>query len=94
MATVQAAGDVSNPSVTLVPGDEEAPLLLTMTLSREMLAVVLELGRESGQSLETVFEQAIALYRITLQAKASGKHLGLASSSDALEVDFTGFPAR
>ena len=94
MATLQATGGISNPSLTLVPDDEQAPLLLTMTLSREMMAVVLELGRDSGQSLETVFEQAIALYRITLQARASGKHLGLASSSDALEVDFTGLAAH
>ncbi len=70
------------------------PITITMTVTPEMLAVIEDMGRDSGQPLELVFEQAIALYRAALTAHRDGKHVGLARSSDALDVEFTGFPGE
>lgn len=69
--------------------EDEASREITMTVSPQMLAVIEQLGRDSGQPLELVFEQAIALYRAALRVASEGKHLGYATSADALEVEFT-----
>lgn len=71
----------------------EATLVeITMTATPNLVAFIEQLGRDSGQPMERVIEQALALYRVALTAHHEGKHIGLAASPDALDVEFTGFP--
>ena len=63
--------------------------VISMNATPQMLAVLQEIAQESGQPLDAVFTQAIALYRAALRVTAEGKHLGYAASASALEAEFT-----
>jgi len=76
MAIVQGAG-TSAPPITLI-------------VTPEMMETLEGIARDSNQPLKEVFTKAIALYRAALRASAEGKHVGYATSPDALEVEFTG----
>ena len=62
---------------------------ITFDATPEMMGVLHQLTHDSGQPLDVVMTQAIALYRAALQVAAEGKHLGYAASADALDVEFT-----
>jgi len=63
---------------------------ITLEVTPEMLATLQEISRDSRQPLDVIFTRAIALYRAALRATAEGKHVGFATSPDALEVEITG----
>ena len=62
---------------------------ITFDATPQMMGVLQQLTQDSGQPLDVVLTQAIALYRVALQVAAEGKHLGYATSADALDVEFT-----
>jgi hypothetical protein len=66
---------------------------ITLDVTPEMMATLQEIARDSKQPLEAVFTRAIALYQAALRATADGKHVGYATSPDALDVEFTGLVA-
>ena len=66
---------------------------ITLSVSPEMMAAIQQIARDSRQPLEEVFTRAIALYQASLKAAVEGKHVGYASSTDGLEVEFTGLIA-
>lgn len=63
---------------------------LTLNVTPEMMRGLEQLARDSKQPLESVFTRALALYREVIRVSDEGKHVGYATSSDALDVEFTG----
>ena len=71
-------------------GTHTPPPIITMEVTPQMLATLQQMSRDSGQPLDVVFTRAIGLYHAALKAAAEGRHVGYASSPDALEAEFTG----
>jgi hypothetical protein len=68
---------------------KSAPVI-TLKVTPEMMLTLEQIARDSKQPLEAVFTRAIGLYQAAVQATVEGKHVGYATSPDALEVEFTG----
>jgi hypothetical protein len=49
-----------------------------------------EFSIETGESYDQIFRKALALYRVAHQAKRKNKFIGIATSPDCLETEFTG----
>ena len=62
---------------------------ITFDATPQMMGMLEQLTRDSGQPLDVVLTQALALYRVALQVTSEGKHFGYATSADALDVEFT-----
>jgi hypothetical protein len=71
-------------------GTYTPPPLITLEVTPEMVATLREISRDAKQPLDVVFTRAIALYQAALRATAEGRHVGYATSPDALDVEFTG----
>ncbi len=84
MSILKGAGALANPPTVAGRG-----VVISMNATPQMMAVLEQMSQESGQPLDVVFTQAIALYRAALNVTAEGKHLGYTTSPDALEVEFT-----
>jgi hypothetical protein len=63
---------------------------ITLSVTPGLMAIIQQIARDSRLPLDEVFTRAIALYQTSLKANAEGKHVGYASSTDGLEVEFTG----
>jgi hypothetical protein len=63
---------------------------ITLYVTPEMMTTLQQIASDSKQPLEDVFTRAIALYQAALKSIAEGKHVGVAASPDALDVEFTG----
>ncbi len=72
-------------------GSYSPPPPITLQVTSEMMETLKQISRDSGQPLEIVFTRAIGLYQAALGAAVAGNHVGYAASSDALDVEFTGF---
>jgi hypothetical protein len=67
--------------------------LLVFEVSPEMDARLEELCKVTGLEMGELINRAVGLYKVAVEAAAQGKHVGIATSSDALEKEYTGFGA-
>ncbi len=67
-----------------------APREITFVLSSEMFTTLQQLAAASGQPIEGVFNGAIVLYKVSLDALREGKHVGVAERPESLETEFVG----
>jgi predicted transcriptional regulator len=63
---------------------------MTVTFSPEVFAALEQLAVDTEQELGVVLVQAIALYKVVVDSKRQGKHVGVADQEDKLDVEFVG----
>jgi len=64
---------------------------LEVSITTELEDALDELAVEEERAPEDIIGRAIALYGIRSKASRNGKHVGIASGSEALETEITGF---
>lgn len=75
------------PNATFAEGPDRGPVTFTITLSPEARELLTDLSRESGDSDEMVFRKALALLKVSSDARKEGKHVGFATDAGALETE-------
>jgi len=67
------------------------PVVRSLIMSRDAYELLAGLARETGQSEGDVFRLALGMYRVAVDAKNEGKHVGVANLAEALDQEFTDF---
>jgi hypothetical protein len=49
------------------------------------------LARETGRTEGDVLRMAIGMFKVAVDSKKEGKHVGVATLPEALEIEFVGF---
>jgi hypothetical protein len=63
---------------------------LNLLMSSELNALLEKIADESGSNKSEVIRQALALMKFAHEAKQKGKHLGMVSDPDKLDVEVVG----
>ena len=84
METTLEATASSGPAIT-------APVVRNLIMSRDAYELLAGLARETGQSEGDVFRLALGMFKVAVDAKKEGKHVGVANLSEGLDVEFTDF---
>jgi hypothetical protein len=68
-----------------------APIVRQLVMSRDAYELIAGLAQETRESEGDVLRLALGMYKIAVDARTEGKHVGIADLADALDVEFTGF---
>ncbi len=72
-------------------GDQNANVVKTLEMSPEADEFLSDLAQRSGLNEGNVLRLALGMFKVAIDAKQSGKHLGVAENSDVLETEIIGF---
>jgi len=68
-----------------------APVVKSLIMSPDANELLTSLARETRQSEGDVFRLALGMYKVAVDAKNEGKHVGIANLAEALDQEFTDF---
>lgn len=75
----------------LAGGTEATQIEKILTMTPEADEFLADLARKSGLKEGEVIRLALGLFATAIEAKEQGKHIGIAKSSDGLEIEIVGF---
>jgi hypothetical protein len=67
------------------------PIVRKLIMTRDAYELLASVARENGMSEGDVFRLALGMFKVAVDAKNEGKHVGIASSREGLDVEFTDF---
>lgn len=62
-----------------------------LTMTPEANEYLADLAQETGLSEGDVLRLALGMFRTAVDARGQGKHVGVASTPDVLDIEFVGF---
>jgi hypothetical protein len=68
-----------------------APVARKLIMTRDANELLASVAQETGLREGDVFRLALGMFKVAVDAKNEGKHVGVASLPEALDVEFTGF---
>jgi hypothetical protein len=88
MSTVHEAGASGGLSLT---GTAKPRVERSLVMSAEADDVLTDLARRTGRKEGEVLRLALAMFKTAVDAKEQGKHVGVAGSREALDLELVGF---
>jgi len=88
MGTAREATVSDNLSLT---GTATARVVRNLVMTRDANELLAGLAEETGVSEGDVLRLALGMFKVAVDAKKEGKHVGLARSPEALDLELTGF---
>ncbi len=74
-----------------VGGMAKARIVRNLVMSPKADEFLADLSEETGLSEGQVIRLALGIFKIAVDAKQQGKHVGVAETSEALEIELSGF---
>jgi hypothetical protein len=62
-----------------------------LIMTAEASQLLADLAHETGTTEGDVLRMAIGLFKLAVESKKEGKHLGIAASPEALDIEFTAY---
>jgi len=88
MGTIREAPPSSGISLT---GTATARVVRNLVMTRDANELIASLAQETGLSEGDVLRLAIGMFKVAVDATKEGKHVGVARSPEALDLELTGF---
>ena len=80
-------------SIAKAPEDSGDEVISELTMSPDAYEFLESLTHETGLSGGGVLRQALFLYKVAIDAKKQGLHVGAVEDSSRLDTEWTGFGA-
>jgi hypothetical protein len=74
-----------------VSGSVKARIVRNLAMTPEADEFLAELAKKSGLSEGEVLRLALGMFKTAVDAKRQGKHVGVASTPDVLDIELVGF---
>jgi hypothetical protein len=74
-----------------ITGTATARVVRNLAMSPEANELLASLAQETGSSEGDVLRLAIGMFKVAVDAKKQGKHVGVAGSPEALDLELVGF---
>ncbi len=74
-----------------IGGASKAQIVRNLAMTPEADKFLADLSEKSGLSEGQVIRLALGLFKTAVEARERGKHVGIAGTSDALEIELVGF---
>jgi hypothetical protein len=88
MGTVHEATVTDTPSFT----DTVTPRVVrNLAMTRDANGLLAGLAQETGLSEGDVLRLALGMFKVAVDARKEGKHVGVARSPESLDLELTGF---
>ncbi len=68
-----------------------ARVVRNLVMTRNANELIASLAQRTGLSEGDVLRLALGMFKFAVDAKSEGKHIGVAKSPEALDVELTGF---
>jgi hypothetical protein len=68
-----------------------ARVVRNLVMTRDANELLASLAQETGCGEGDVLRLALGMFKVAVDARKTGKHVGVASSPDALDLELTGF---
>jgi hypothetical protein len=68
-----------------------ARVVRNLAMTRDANELLASLAQETGLDEGDVLRLALGMFKVAVDAKRDGKHVGVARSPDALDLELTGF---
>jgi len=68
-----------------------ARVVRNLAMTRDANELLASLAEETGLDEGDVLRLALGMFKVAVDAKRSGKHVGVARSPEALDLELTGF---
>ncbi len=88
MGTVHEAAGSSSLSLT---ASGTARVVRNLVMTRDAYELIAGLAQETGLSEGDVLRLALGIFKVAVDARKEGKHVGVARSPEALDLELTGF---
>jgi hypothetical protein len=72
-------------------GTATARVVRNLAMTRDANMLLASLAQETGLSEGDVLRLALGMFKVAVDAKKEGKHVGVARSPEALDLELTGF---
>ncbi len=69
----------------------KARIVKNLAMTPEADEFLADLSEKTGLSEGQVIRLALTMFKIAVEAKQQGKHVGVAETSEALEIELSGF---
>jgi hypothetical protein len=74
-----------------VPESTTARVVRELVMTPEASELLTGLARETGRTEGDVLRMAIGMFKVAVDSKKEGKHVGVSPSREALDLEFVGF---
>jgi hypothetical protein len=88
METVHEATSADTPPFT---DTVTARVVRHLAMTRDANGLLAGLARETGLSEGDVLRLALGMFKVAVDARKEGKHVGVAGSPESLDLELTGF---
>ncbi|MFI5455225.1 MAG: hypothetical protein ACHRXM_07205 [Isosphaerales bacterium] len=88
MGTIHEATVSGGLSMT---GTVTAGVVRNLAMTRDANELISSLAQETGVNEGDVLRLALGMFKVAVDAKKEGKHVGVARSPEALDLELTGF---
>ena len=78
-------------SFSMVGGTATARIVRNLAMTPEADEFLANLAQRTGQSEGDVLRLALGMFKTAVDAREQGKHVGVASTPDALDIELVGF---
>jgi hypothetical protein len=68
-----------------------ARVVRNLVMTRDANELIANLAQDTGLSEGDVLRLALGMFKVAVDAKKEGKHVGVARSAEALDLELTGF---
>ncbi len=83
--------DVTTSSGLSIGGTAKARIVRNLAMTPEADEFLADLAQRTGLSEGDVLRLALGMFKTAIDAKQQGKHVGVASTPDVLDIELVGF---